>query len=108
MTKEEIANQIHQPKPDADVMLSRDGFNYWCGASVDKDDRYNRLDIFFYELTTKKILTSWRRAEFDGWMITWLPHSQVLRGPEDKKVKEDIRRKLNVASREWRKQNKDK
>jgi hypothetical protein len=41
-------------------------------------------------------------------MITWLPHSQVLRGPEDKKVKDDIRRKLNVASREWRKQQKDK
>lgn len=93
MTKQEIANQIHQPKPDADAMLMRDGFRYWCGTTVQKD-KWNRLDIFFFELVTKKILTSWRRAEYDGWMITWLDHSNLPPGPQSQQTKDNIRYRL--------------
>lgn len=107
MSNEELANKIHAPHEDADAILSRDGFNYWCGTSI-QTDQYKRLDIFFYVMVNHQILTSYRRAAYDGWTIQWLPHSNVLKGPEDNKTRDLIQHKLNVATREWRKKRKEK
>lgn len=106
MTNEELANKIHAPHEDADAILSRDGFRYWCGTSV-QPDKYKRLDIIFYVCVNHQILTSYRRAAYDGWSITWLPHSNVLKGPEDDKTRELIRHKLNAATRDWKRKEKN-